>query len=82
MFKNAGFATEKGMLDFTAGLTPETLARYRSAIEAAEASGVKILSWREYGFPATVDAWTDVTNAAFDRHWGWNPVTRAEGGRC
>ncbi len=35
-------------------------------------------SWRQYGFLAAIDAWTDVTNAAFDRHWGWNPVTRAE----
>ncbi|MFI5353256.1 MAG: GNAT family N-acetyltransferase [Candidatus Binatales bacterium] len=78
LFKNAGFETEKGMLDYSAELTPELLARYRSAIEAAEAAGVRIRSWREYGFPATVDAWTDVTNAAFARHWGWNPVTRAE----
>ncbi|HKN09677.1 MAG TPA: GNAT family N-acetyltransferase, partial [Pseudomonadota bacterium] len=34
--------------------------------------------WREYGFTAAIDAWTDVTNAAFDRHWGWNPVMREE----
>ncbi len=46
--------------------------------EAAAASGITIQSWREYGFLAAIDAWTDVTNAAFDRHWGWNPVTRAE----
>jgi len=77
-FKNAGFVTEKGMLDFSAALTPEIQVRYRSAIAAAEASGVNVRSWREYGFPAAVEAWTDVTNAAFERHWGWNPVTRAE----
>jgi ribosomal protein S18 acetylase RimI-like enzyme len=77
-FKNAGFITEKGQLDYTAPLTPEILARYRRAVEGARAAGVEIKSWREYGFLAAVDSWTDVTNAAFQRHWGWNPITREE----
>ena len=77
-FKEAGFVTEKGQVDYTAPLTPEILARYRRMAEAAAIAGVTIQSWREYGFLAAIDAWTDVTNAAFDRHWGWNPVTRAE----
>src|ERR1700691_5760796 len=77
-FKEAGFLTEKGQVDYTAPLTPEILARYRRMAEAAAVAGVTIQSWREYGFLAAIDAWTDVTNAAFDRHWGWNPVTRAE----
>ncbi len=77
-FKNAGFLTEKGQLDYTAPLTPEMLARYRRAVEGAHAAGVEIKSWREYGFLAAIDSWTDVTNAAFQRHWGWNPITREE----
>lgn len=77
-FKNARFATEKGQLDYTAELTPEILERYRSMVAAARANGVVIKNWREYGFLAAVDIWTDVTNAAFDRHWGWNPITRRE----
>ena len=77
-FKDAGFVTEKGQVDYTAPLTPEILARYRRMAEAAAVAGVTIQSWREFGFLAAIDAWTDVTNAAFDRHWGWNPVTRAE----
>ena len=72
-FKEAGFVTEKGQVDYTAPLTPEILARYRRMAEAAAIAGVTIQSWREYGFLAAIDAWTDVTNAAFDRHWGWNP---------
>jgi ribosomal protein S18 acetylase RimI-like enzyme len=77
-FKRAGFETEKGQTDFTAELTSELLERYRRSVAAATAAGVAIKSWREYGFLAAIDAWTDVTNAAFLRHWGWNPVTRAE----
>jgi hypothetical protein len=77
-FKEARFVTEKGQIDYTAPLTPEMLARYRGMIDAVTTSGVTIQSWREYGYLAAIDAWTDVTTAAFDKHWGWNPVTRAE----
>ena len=77
-FKNAGFETEKGQLDYTVPFSPGLLARYRAMADAAEAAGVAVRSWRTYGFPAAIDAWTDVTNDAFSRHWGWNPVTRAE----
>jgi len=77
-FKDAGFVTEKGQVDYTAELSATMLTRYRGMAESASASGVTIRSWREFGFLAAIDAWTDVTNAAFARHWGWNPVTRAE----
>lgn len=77
-FKDAGFVTEKGQVDYTAPLSVEMIARYRAMAESADVTGVTIRSWREFGFIAAIDAWTDVTNAAFARHWGWNPVTRAE----
>jgi len=77
-FKDAGFLTEKGMTDFTIELTPRTLASYPAMLEAAARRGVRITTWREHGFLDAVDAWTDVTNSAFERHWGWNPITREE----
>jgi ribosomal protein S18 acetylase RimI-like enzyme len=77
-FKNARFATEKGQVDYTAPLTSDIQDRYRRMTEAARAAGVTITSWRDYGFLAAIDVWTDVTNAAFAHHWGWNPVTRPE----
>ncbi len=76
--KNAGFETEKGQTDYTAALTSEILERYRGMVEAAGRGGARIVSWRGFGFLAAIDAWTDVTNSAFERHWGWNPVSRAE----
>ncbi len=76
--KNAGFEAEKGQLDYTAALEPERLERYRAILAGASAAGVVIRSWREHGFLAAIDAWTDVTNEAFERHWGWNPVEREE----
>lgn len=77
-FKNAQFLTEKGQVDYTAALTPPILERYRHLIQAAHQGGAEIRSWREYGFLAAIDVWTDVTNSAFSRHWGWNPVSREE----
>ena len=76
--KNSGFETERAQLDYTAHLTPEVLARYRGMLEAARAAGVELRSWREYGFLAAIDAWTQVTNVAFREHWGWNPVKNSE----
>jgi hypothetical protein len=76
--KDAGFETEKGQIDYTAALTPEAVARYARMNETASASGAAVMSWREYGFLAAVDAWTEVTNAAFAQHWGWNPISRDE----
>jgi GNAT superfamily N-acetyltransferase len=77
-FKEAGFETEKGLTDYTAPLTSEILRRYRAMLDGVAAAGIRIENWRDYGFLAAVDAWTDVTNAAFERHWGWNPISRDE----
>ena len=77
-FKNAGFETERGQVDYTAPLTPQMIDRYRGMVEAATRGGIVIRNWREFGFLASIDAWTDVTNEAFLRHWGWNRITRAE----
>lgn len=77
-FKNARFYTEKGQVDYTAAFTPELLQRYAAMTRAAAQGGVALKSWREYGFLAAIDAWTDVINQAFDRHWGWNPISHAE----
>jgi len=38
-FKEAGFVTERGQVDYTAPLTPEILARYRRMAEAAAIAG-------------------------------------------
>ena len=76
--KHAGFEIEKGQLDYTAPLDADMQARYRGMIEASAKQGVVLKSWRQFGFLAAIDAWTDVTNAAFARHWGWHPVMRDE----
>jgi hypothetical protein len=76
--KDAGFEVEKGQIDYTASLDAPMVQRYRETVAAVRMGGATIRSWRQFGFFAAIDAWTDVTNAAFARHWGWNPVTRPE----
>jgi ribosomal protein S18 acetylase RimI-like enzyme len=77
-FKNSRFYTEKGMVDYTTPLTTEALERYNEMDYAMRRADVTLKSWRQYGFLAAVDAWTEVINAAFDRHWGWNPISHEE----
>jgi hypothetical protein len=76
--KNGGFETERGQIDYTTHLNPEIIARLGGMLEAARQSKIQLRSWREFGFLAAVDAWTNVTNGAFREHWGWNPVTHSE----
>lgn len=76
--KNAGFETERAQIDYTTPLNADHLARYRGMIDAVRRGGIELRSWRDFGFLAAIDAWTNVTNLAFRAHWGWNPVTNAE----
>ena len=79
-FKNAGFETEKGFTDYTAELTPEIQRRYASMVIAAERGGFLVQELARIRLSRGGRyAWTDVTNAAFARHWGWNPITRRGG---
>jgi ribosomal protein S18 acetylase RimI-like enzyme len=77
-FKNAGFFSEKGMADYTMALTSQALQGFSAAVDAAHTRGFLVQSWREYGFIRAVDAWADTINAAFARHWGWSPASRAQ----
>ncbi|MGH7947872.1 MAG: hypothetical protein ACREQF_01410 [Candidatus Binataceae bacterium] len=77
-FKDTGFVTERGQADFTAELSPDLVARYRSIVDGAQVRDHTARTWREFGFLAAIDAWTNVTNAAFARHWGWYPIKRTE----
>ncbi|MGH7865007.1 MAG: hypothetical protein ACREQB_08455, partial [Candidatus Binataceae bacterium] len=77
-FKDAGFVTERGQADYTAVLSADMVARYRKIVDDSPGGGMVIRSWREFGFLAAIDAWADITNSAFARHWGWYPITRSE----
>jgi GNAT superfamily N-acetyltransferase len=77
MLKDAGFASEKGMVDYRIEVTPELIARYRSALESARRSGFDIVPLR--GIPASrrVADFAPAFNEAFHDHWGYVAMPEA-----
>ena len=78
ILKDAGFETEKGMVDYKIEVTPELVARYESALEAARRAGFEIVPAKEIPNDRRVAEFVDVMNDAFKRHWGYVPATREE----
>jgi GNAT superfamily N-acetyltransferase len=77
MLKDAGFASEKGMVDYRIEVTPELVVRYRSALESARRLGFDIVPLR--GIPAQqrVTDFAPAFNEAFHDHWGYVAMPEA-----
>ena len=79
ILKDAGFETEKGMVDYKIEVTPELVARYESALEAARRAGFEIVPAKAIPSDRRVAEYIDVMNDAFKRHWGHVPSSLEEG---
>ena len=79
ILKDAGFETEKGMVDYKIEVTAQLVARYESALEAARRAGFEIVPAKEIPNDRRVAEYLDVMNDAFKSHWGHVPTTREEG---
>jgi GNAT superfamily N-acetyltransferase len=73
LFKDAGFETEKGMVDYKIEVTPELIARYESALEAARRGGFDIVPLRDVAPARRVPEFAPAFNEAFWNHWGQPP---------
>jgi GNAT superfamily N-acetyltransferase len=73
LLKDAGFETEKGMVDYKIEVTPELIARYESALEAARRGGFDIVALREVAPERRVLEFAPAFNEAFWNHWGQPP---------
>ncbi len=78
LLKDAGFETEKGWVDYKIEVTPELIARYRSALEAAQRGGFAIAPVKNVVADKRVQHFTSVWNDAFKHHWGMVPRREAE----
>ncbi len=76
--KDAGFETEKGMVDYKIEVTPELIARYQSALEAGRRGGFDLVPLREVAPARLVPDFAPAFNEAFWNHWGIAPM-REEG---
>lgn len=77
LLKDAGFETEKGWVDYRIAVRPELVARWSSALEAAERAGYRIVPLVEIG-AGRETLFTDVWNEVFSRHWGYTPFSAEE----
>jgi ribosomal protein S18 acetylase RimI-like enzyme len=76
--KNAGFATEKGVVEYQVRFTDQLAERYRAAIAAAAANGVTIRPWDFERMEQENARMVHIYNATFDKHWGAPLLTEAQ----
>jgi len=76
--KDAGFESEKGWVDYKITVTPELIARWEGALEAARVAGYDIVPLADVPEDRRVREFTQTWNEAFHDHWGAVPFTEAE----
>jgi GNAT superfamily N-acetyltransferase len=78
LLKGSGFESEQGWVDYKIRVTPELIARYESALEAARRAGYDIVPLSDIPEARRVSHATDTFNDTFKTHWGFTPFTEAE----
>jgi GNAT superfamily N-acetyltransferase len=71
LLKDAGFECEKGMVDYRIEVTPELVARYQSALEAAQRGGFEVVALADLPPQKRVADFAPAFNEAFYNHWGY-----------
>ena len=69
--KDAGFECEKGFVDYKIAVTPELVARYESALEAARRSGYDIVPLSDLAPEKRAAEFAPAFDEAFYNHWGF-----------
>jgi ribosomal protein S18 acetylase RimI-like enzyme len=72
--KNAGFLTEKGVVQYQINFTPELAQRYREMVERVTSSGISLRSCDFNRLAEETVTFTDIFNETFSAHWGFMPV--------
>jgi GNAT superfamily N-acetyltransferase len=78
LLKDAGFESEQGWVDYKIEVTPELVARYTDAVEAAKLRGFDIVPLGEVAEAERVATFVRTFNAAFVNHWGFAPMQEGE----
>lgn len=72
--KNAGFVTEKGVVQYQIQFTPELAQRYREMIQRATRAGISLRSCDFNRLEDETETFTDIFNETFSSHWGFMPL--------
>src|SRR5438093_1574616 len=78
LLKDAGFETEKGLVDYKIRVRPELVARWESAVEAARRSGYALVPLRDVPASRRVAEFTELWSDTFKTHWGFTPFSEGE----
>lgn len=78
LLKHAGFASEKGWVDYKIEVRPDLLDRWASMLAAATRAGYDIVPVRDVPQHRRVPEFTATFNETFQSHWGWTPYTEHE----
>jgi hypothetical protein len=71
LIKDAGFESEKGLVDYKIQVTPELIARYESALEAGRRGGYELVPLKDLPPEKRVNEFAPAWNEAFYNHWGF-----------
>jgi len=71
LIKDAGFESEKGLVDYKIQVTPELIARYESALEAGRRGGYELFPLKDLPPEKRVSDFAPAWNEAFYNHWGF-----------
>src|SRR5438094_132029 len=78
LLKDAGFETEKGLVDYKIRVRPELVARWESAVEAARRSGYALVPLRDVPASRRVAEFAELWSDTFKTHWGFTPFSEGE----
>ena len=80
LLKDAGFETEKGLVDYKIEVTPDLVGKWEASVEGARRAGYEITPLRDVPQGRRLPDFTDTWNDAFSAHWGATPLSEGEFG--
>jgi len=78
LLKDAGFETERGLVDYKIRVRPELVARWESAVEAARRAGYTLVPLKDVPASRRVAEFTELWGDTFKTHWGFTPFSEGE----
>ncbi len=78
IIKNAGFATERSLIEYRIAFTQKLAGEYQRMVAEAASAGVTLRSWDFERLEEETERFCELTNECFARHWGIPQFTAGE----
>ena len=78
LLKDAGFMSEKGLVDYRIRVTQELVARWEGALAAVTRNGFRLVPLAEVPGAIRLSEFMFAYNEPFLRHWGYSPFVEDE----